>query len=308
MNPTVEKLTEELVSRLSERGYKCSIVSVGRLDDLKKEIESLKSRGLIDQGVYREYLAAFSYDPPESLREARSLIVVASPQPQIQVIFNWKGKSHPVIIPPTYLHYSDGMIKNLLTGFLEPKGYQIASSLLPVKLLSAHSGLSFYGKNNICYVPGMGSYHRLIAFYSDLPCIEDKWQESVMLEDCENCSACVNACPTGAITPDRFLLKAERCLTFLNESSADFPGWLDPSWHNCLVGCLHCQKACPQNADFLEWIQPGAEFSQEETSLILDGVPLQKLPAATAKKLEKLYLLEYFDFLPRNLRAVLGLT
>jgi len=308
MNLTVENLTEELLSRLGERGYRCSIVSAQRLDDLKQEIESRRNQGLLDQRLYQEYFTSFSYRPPENLAGASSLIVVATPQPQIQVVFNWNGKSRPLIIPPTYLHYSDGMVRDLLGDVLEPKGYQIASALLPVKLLSARSGLSFYGKNNICYVLGMGSFHRLIAFYSDLPCLEDVWRESVMLEDCENCSACLNACPTGAITSDRFLIKAERCLTFLNESSADFPDWLNPSWHNCLVGCLHCQKACPQNSDFLEWIQPGAEFSEEETSLILDGVPLKKLPAATAKKLEKLYMLDYLNILPRNLKAVLDLS
>jgi epoxyqueuosine reductase len=305
MNLTIKRLTEELLSRLGERGYKCSIVSVQRLDDLKQEIESRKKQGLLDQRLYQEYLTSFSYHPPESLAGAESLIVVATSQPQIQVVFNWNGKSQPLIIPPTYLHYSDGMVMDLLSDVLEPKGYKIASALLPVKLLSARSGLCFYGKNNICFVPGMGSFHRLIAFYSDLPCLEDIWRESVMLEDCENCSACLHACPTGAITSDRFLIKAERCLTFLNEGLADFPDWLDPSWHNCLVGCLNCQKACPQNMDFLEWIQPGAEFSEEETSLILDGVPLKKLPAATVKKFEKLYLLEYFDILPRNLRVLL---
>jgi len=305
MNLTINKLTDELLSRLGERGYRCSIVSVQHLDDLKHEIESRKRQGLLDQRLYQEYFTSFSYHPPESLAGARSLIVVAAPQPQIQVSFRWNGKSHPLIIPPTYLHYSDGMVRDLLADVLEPKGYEIASALLPVKLLSARSGLCFYGKNNICFVPGMGSFHRLMAFYSDLPCLEDIWRESVMLEDCENCSACLNACPTGAITSDRFLIKAERCLTFLNEGSSDFPDWLDPSWHNCLVGCLNCQKACPQNMDFLEWIQPGAEFSEEETSLILDEVPLKKLPAATAKKLEKLYLLEYNDILPRNLRVLL---
>lgn len=308
MNLAIEKLTNELFTRLGERGYRYSIVSVQHLDDLKQDIESRRNQGLLDQRLYQEYFTSFSYHPPESLAGARSLIVVATPQPQIQVIFHWNGKPHPLIIPPTYLHYSDGMVKDLLADVLEPKGYQVASSLLPVKLLSARSGLCFYGKNNICYVPGMGSFHRLKAFYSDLPCLEDIWHESVMLEDCENCSSCLNACPTGAITSDRFLIKAERCLTFLNEGEADFPDWLDPSWHNCLVGCLHCQKACPQNADFVEWIQPGAEFSEEETSLLLDRVPLKKLPAATVKKLEKLYMLQYLDILPRNLKAVLDLS
>jgi len=302
---SVKKLTDELYARLGERGYQCRIASVQHLKDLQEEIEARNKQGLLDRDFYRKQLTFFSFKLPESLPEAKSLIVVTVPQPQIQVIFHRNGKPQPLLIPPTYLHYPNRMIQDLLSDILEQQGYQVTSSLLPEKLLAARTGLCFYGKNNVCYAPGMGSFHRLKAFYSDLPCVEDNWNESLMLEDCENCSACQKACPTGAITSDRFLIKAERCLTFLNEGSADFPDWLKPSWHNCLVGCLNCQKACPQNADFLEWIQPGAEFSEEETSLLLNGVPLKTLPAATVKKLEKLYMLEYFDILPRNLRVLL---
>jgi epoxyqueuosine reductase len=160
-------------------------------------------------------------------------------------------------------------------------------------------------------VPGMGSFHRLATFYSDLPCQEDNWQELQMMESCQNCSACLRNCPTGAIpsaslgtgTSERFLLRAERCITFHNERAGKFPfpAWLDPSWHNCLVGCLHCQRVCPQNKDFLEWIEEGAEFSQEETALILEGIPSDQLPATTVRKLKQLDLIEYLDGLPRNL-------
>lgn len=305
MTMSVKELTEELFSRLGQYGYGVRVASVGHLADLQEEIEGRKRLGLIEEKLYQEYLAALSYRLPDNLLESRSLIVVAVPQPQIQVIFNWEVKSCPLIIPPTYLHYSNKKVEELLRVILEPKGYQVAPSVLPVKLLSARSGLSFYGKNNICYVPGMGSFHRLMAFYSDLPCEQDSWGESIMLEDCENCSACLNSCPTGAIDSNRFLLRAERCLTFLNESSGDFPEWINPTWHNCLVGCLHCQRACPQNADFLEWIQPGAEFSQEETNLLLQGVQLSQLPAATVKKLEQLDMVGYLEVLPRNLRVLL---
>ncbi|MFB0533733.1 MAG: 4Fe-4S double cluster binding domain-containing protein, partial [Anaerolineae bacterium] len=158
-----------------------------------------------------------------------------------------------------------------------------------------------------CYVPGMGSFHRLVAFYSDLPCQEDNWQELQMMESCQNCSACLVSCPTGAITSERFLLRAERCITFHNERAGDFPfpAWLDPSWHNCLIGCLHCQRVCPQNKDFLEWVEEGAEFSQEETALILEGVPLDQLPATTATQWKQLGLDEDYDIFPRNLRVLL---
>lgn len=305
MSQTIKKLTDELYTRLGERGYRCRITSVQHLKDLCEEINARNNQGLLDRDFYRKQLTFFSFKLPENLPEAKSLIVVTVPQPQIQVIFNWKGKAQPLILPPTYLHYPNRMVQDLLSDILEQQGYHATPSLLPEKLLAARAGLCFYGKNNVCYAPGMGSFHRPMAFYSDLPPLEDNWQESIMLEDCENCSACVNACPTGAIIPDRFLIRAERCLTFVNESPGDFPDWLNPSWNECLVGCLRCQRVCPQNRDFLDWIQPGAEFSEEETASLLNGVPFEKLPAETVKKLERLDMMGYHDVLPRNLRVLL---
>jgi epoxyqueuosine reductase len=214
----------------------------------------------------------------------------------------------PLIVPPTYVHWQETnkQVEGLLTEILGPRGYRVAQATLPVKLLAVRSGLGAYGKNNICYVPGMGSFHRLAAFCSDLSCQEDNWQESQMMESCQNCSACLRNCPTGAITSERFLLHAERCITFHNERGGDFPfpAWLDPSWHNCLVGCLYCQRVCPQNKDFLKWVEEGAEFSQEETALLLEGVPSHQLSAATVSKLGQLDLMEYLDALPRNLSAL----
>ena len=128
-----------------------------------------------------------------------------------------------------------------------------------------------------------------------------------MMEPCQKCSACLRHCPTGAITSERFLLRAERCITFHNEepSNVPFPAWLDASWHNCLVGCLHCQSICPENKDFLAWVEEGAEFSAEETALLVESIPLDQLPAATISKLEGSDLVDLLDVLPRNLKVLL---
>lgn len=125
------------------------------------------------------------------------------------------------------------------------------------------------------------------------------------MKSCEKCSACLWSCPTGAITPHHFLLRAERCITFHNERRGDFPDWIDPEWHHCIVGCLHCQTVCPENRDFLGWIEKKEEFSQEETELLLEGKQLDRLPSSVIRKLERLELIEYLDVLPRNLGALL---
>jgi len=110
-------------------------------------------------------------------------------------------------------------------------------------------------------------------------------------------------CPTGAITSERFLLHAERCLVFHNERAAalPFPSWIDPDAHNCLIGCMLCQTFCPEDKPFLRWFDGNEEFSDEETSPLLNGVSQEQLPTETFKKLERLELLDDLDKIPRNL-------
>ena len=296
---------EELLLHLKEGGYQGRIVSIQRLRDLQEEIEGRYRQCLFDEEFYQERLAWFDFRIPYSLPETTSLIVVAVPRPQSHVVFTWNGESRALMLPPTYVAYEETrrMMEDLLAEILDTKGYRITSTKLPLKLLAVRSGLGFYGRNNICYVPGMGSFLQLVAVYSDLPCPKDSWREVRMMERCQNCHACQLKCPTGAIPSDRFLLRAERCIVFHNEKKGNipFPTWMGPSWHNCLVGCLHCQKVCPENKDFLQWIEGREEFSEEETALLLQGVTLDHLPTATVRKLKKLGLITYIDSLPRNL-------
>jgi len=169
--------------------------------------------------------------------------------------------------------------------------------------LAVRSGLGQYGKNNICYVSGMGSFLQLVAAYSDMPCEEDSWQEPSMLQACEKCDLCRRACPTGAIPSDRFLLRAELCISYHNEKKGDipFPSWMDPAWHNCIEGCMRCQRACPVDKKFLSWVGDEEEFSEEETALLLQGASHEKLPEETVRKLTHLDILNDLGILPRNL-------
>jgi len=172
-----------------------------------------------------------------------------------------------------------------------------------LKLLAVRSGLGSYGRNNICYIQDSGSFCRLVAFYTDYPCEGGVWFESQMMEDCKNCSACVRVCPTGAITPDRFLIRTERCLTFFNERKGKFPSWVNPSWHQCIFGCMRCQSVCPQNKKFLSWVKDTESFSEKETALFLEGVPIDQISLVTQNKIERLSMVEEFDLLARNLRV-----
>lgn len=291
---------------IDERGWKGRIVPIDRLTDLREAIRAHHERGLIDEALYREQLSFFSFESPIDLPDARSIIIVGVPTPQMRIIFHWQGKRLPVIVPPTYVSYTPRTesVQSILAVWLEQEGYRIAKPKLPLKTLAVCSGLAEYGRNNICYISGIGSFLQLVSAFSDLPCDGDSWREAKALDLCESCVACLRHCPTAAITNDRFLLRAERCLTYHNEAAANFPDWIDPSWHHCLIGCLRCQTACPQNRAVLDWVEDRAEFSEQETELFIQRVPLERLPEETAAKLQSLEINEDYRLLCRNLSMI----
>jgi epoxyqueuosine reductase len=299
------ELTKEFENRLRRQDLRGKIVSITHVRELQQEIDTLHKKDLLDKELYDAYLASFEFECQQKVANARSLIIVSVPQPQVRVMFDREDQSFPVIIPPTYSLSTDQQAADLLEAYFEPRGYKLQKVRLPEKLLAVRSGLAQYGKNNITYVAGMGSFHRPVVFVSDAPCAEDSWREPSVLDICEDCNACAKACPTDAIGSDRFQLHAERCLTFHNERRNDFPEWLSPSWHNSLVGCMICQKVCPANKEFVKWIEAGTTFSIAETDLILNGASEQRLPRETIEKLKKHGIMEYSNVLPRNLRALI---
>jgi epoxyqueuosine reductase len=302
--------SDEVMRRLGEGGCVCRVVRIARLAELEEDIAAQVRSGALSPDVIRERLGFFDFHPPQGLLRAVSVIVVAMPLPQSRLVFHWQGNSVQVAVPPAYIFFdlAGRRMEEILTTILSPAGFHVASVLLPEKLLAARSGLAAYGRNNITYVPGMGSFLRLATFFSDLPPETDHWQEPAMLPRCESCRSCARACPTSAIPSERFLLHAERCLVFHNErpGSISFPGWIDPAAHGCLVGCLECQSACPENRQFLGLVQDVGKFTEEETALLLDAVPQEKLPPDLVEKLRRTDLLCQFEVLSRNLRAVLS--
>ena len=291
---------------LAERGFKGSIVSIRRVRELKEEIQGRYKEGRIDKELYGEYLEQFESRKENEFPKSGSVFLVASPQPQIVVSFAGKNGSFTAIIPPIYTYSTDKQATETIESVLKPTGYRLERAKLPFKLPAVRSGLAKYGINNIAYVPGMGSFCRFAAFYSDLPCEEDSWGELRVMPECEKCGACIEACPTGAVNSNRFLIRAERCITFHNERAGEFPDWLDRSWHNALVGCLHCQTCCPMNRRYIRNTKEGAVFSADETELLMKSALQDPLPESIEEKLNRMEITEDVRIIQRNLKVLLG--
>jgi epoxyqueuosine reductase len=299
-------VAEQLIWALEAEKIKGRIVSIRHLEELKERLEHDRREKILPEPVDRVCFTGIEYDPEKLLPGAKSIIITAIPNSRVKNTFHWQGKAHHVLIPPTYsgnlARFEN--LKSIMGKILAPHGYRFASAPITKKYPAVCSGLAEYGRNNICYISGMGSFAQVVTMYSDLPCSDDFWRAPAMMSLCEDCFACRENCPTGAINDNNFAVVSDRCLTFFNENGDPFADWVNPKWFDCLVGCLQCQDICPGNAPYINQVTEGETFSEEETALLLSYPAPEDVPEETKAKLERLDMF-YMEVIPRNLNALL---
>lgn len=302
----MSSISEELILRLEKLGCKAKIVSISHMNEMRDELFALRDSNMIDKKLYKDMLSGMEFNSDNTLNNAKSIIVIAAPQIVSKANFQYKGNTYSLNLPPTYV--ADDIrskVKEIMNEISSKNDFKVQGTKLPQKQLAVKSGLAKYGKNNITYIDGMGSFHVLMSFYTDLDLLTDSWQAVEVDGDCTNCSICLKNCPTGAISEKRFLINAEKCITFFNEYEDDFPQWVKPEWHNSLIGCMSCQLKCPKNSAFVNKSNIIATFTEEETNMFLDKVSFESLPGNTVKKLEDIAMTSNYSFLGRNIRILL---
>lgn len=111
------------------------------------------------------------------------------------------------------------------------------------KAWAVRAGIGWLGKHTNVITKEHGSWVFLGEIILDL---ELEYDEP-MADFCGTCTACIQACPTGAIV-EPYVLDSTKCISYLTiEHKGEIPIDLKPGFENWIYGCDICQDVCPWN-------------------------------------------------------------
>lgn len=296
-----------------KKGYRFALAGFDLLDLARETLEKRRAGSEFAAGFYEENLDIFKYPEGASLRRFESILIVAVPAPAYILKFELEGGDVATILPPTYLRYRplfEQVRKEIQDAVLGGKpGVEILQA--PLKSLAVASGLAVYGRNNLTYISGLGSYYQLAGYLLEAPAESPNPPARLdrSLDLCSACRACVKACPVRAIREDRFLIHAECCYTLLSESSRPIPPGVLPPSPDCLIGCLKCQEVCPANKNMQKRVRAPVSFTAAETEALSNEGEIRdrRLNAVIEAKFKTLGLSESIPIFRRNLRRLIQL-
>ena len=126
-----------------------------------------------------------------------------------------------------------------------PNAHRVFVDSAPVMevALAGKAGLGWRGKHSLLLSREAGSFFFLGEIYINLPLPVDGPVDG----HCGTCSACISACPTGAIVAP-YQVDARRCISYLTiELHGSIPEALRSLIGNRIYGCDDCQLVCPWN-------------------------------------------------------------
>ena len=294
--------------------YKFRTVSVSQFPALQAEYDRFRGDVRLSRSkTFQDKVASLNFRLPRDFPNAKSVIVVAAFAKTMYANFQLQGRSYRIMVP--FQYYLDDLNARTLTeivrkDIIKEPGHRVVdiSETVPLKHLAARSGLGRYGRNNVIFVDGMGSYNLLYAFLTDYSFPDNSWSEIELLDICRRCDHCDRICPTYCISRGNFLINIDKCITLYNENAGSFPNWILGSMHHALMGCMRCQAPCRVNGGVADISGQLEDITEEETRKVLQGTPDETLLVSLQRKLRQFPAAasrELFPILTRNLNALI---
>ncbi len=259
-------LTQDIKDFALDMGYdRVGITSADRFSD---HVDEVRSRG----PVYDFYVE----DPRQLLRGGEPKAIMPAARSIISMAWDYSQKAFPEALlgkigriyqarcynaPQNRIN---GARYQLMVAFFQKMGCEIGSGIyIPERRAAARAGMTSFGKNNFAYAKGTGSFVLLSSIVVDKELEYDPPTYDVKCPD--KCTACMDACPTGAIY-EPLKLDPRRCIAFnawwTQDGRPCVTSYISPEIREKMGtrvhGCDVCQEVCPRNSARMK-----AKFSED---------------------------------------------
>jgi epoxyqueuosine reductase len=249
----VLSLTEKIKQKSAQIGFdKIGIVPADALTYEAKNLQNWLEKGYQAEMKWLEREPEKRTDPRQIFPAAQSVIVVAlnyfTPHEHDQSAA--KGKVSRYAWGDDYHDVMGEKLRELLS-FIKSENIdadgKICCDIQPMmdKAWAVRAGIGWLGKHSNVITKEFGSWFFIGEILLNLPLDYDN---SIENDHCGNCTACIDACPTGAIVSP-YTVDSNACLSYatIELRSEELPKNITPNLDGWLYGCDVCQDVCPWN-------------------------------------------------------------
>lgn len=227
----------------------CGIAKAGFLEEEAPKLEEWLRQGRHGQMKYMENHFDKRLDPTKLVPGAKSVITL---------LFNYYSEekqqdaSAPKISQYAYGEDYHHVIKQKLRQLLERLRDNIGAiegrvfvDSAPVmdKAWAQKAGLGWVGKNTNLIAKSTGSFFFIAEIILDL----DLPADLPVADHCGSCTACIDACPTDALTAP-YEIDGSKCISYATiELKEAIPTHFQGKMDGWMFGCDVCQDVCPWN-------------------------------------------------------------
>ncbi len=227
----------------------CGIAKAGFLEEEAPKLEEWLRQGRHGQMKYMENHFDKRLNPTLLVPGAKSVITL---------LFNYYSEekqqdaSAPKISQYAYGEDYHHVIKQKLRQLLERLRDNIGAiegrvfvDSAPVmdKAWAQKAGLGWVGKNTNLIAKSTGSFFFIAEIISDL----DLPADLPVADHCGSCTACIDACPTDALTAP-YEIDGSKCISYATiELKEAIPTHFQGKMDGWMFGCDVCQDVCPWN-------------------------------------------------------------
>lgn len=251
-----QKLGADLIGRAQSLGFACAGIAGIDPSAYSDGLHRWLNEGMHGSMLWMENFTDRRVDPGKLIDHAQSILVVGDiyasrddcEDPPIEIgrgkIARYaRGKDYHKLMKKRLMALADE-----LRELYSDASFKVFVDTAPVpeRELAGRAGIGWVGKHTLIIHPKLGSYLFIGGIVMTLDASAPDSQQTIT-DHCGSCTACIDACPTDAITDHQ--VDARKCISYLTiEHRDEIDPKLQSQMGDWIYGCDICQEVCPHNS------------------------------------------------------------